>query len=297
MRYVVQIMPQWHFSKPRIPVRAVVIAIAALAVPFVDSTFYSATSDPVSALLWLLALVPAFMLAYYRGWQGIATALAAGMAVLSISICILLVRGSDVNHDLLLPVVASYIGIALAAGWLSELLHGDRASAELMALTDDLTKLPNRRRARMHLEQLMANRRTAKGISVVLFDLDNFKVYNDRHGHPAGDLLLSTFARVLTDAAGPHDMPARYGGEEFLAVLSASDEQQAFAFAERVRVALHHAQKTVDPITVSAGVAHDGGAYATANDLIVAADRALYFAKQQGRDRVCLATMPLAASG
>lgn len=289
-------MPQWHFSKPRIPIRAAVITVAALAVPFVDSTFYASSPDPASALLWLLALVPAFLLAYYRGWRGIATSLAAGMAVLSVSVAILLIRGSTVDHELLLPVVASYITIALAIGWLSDLLHVDRATAELMALTDDLTKLPNRRRARMFLESLIA--RPASGaVSVVLFDLDNFKAYNDRHGHPAGDQLLCQFARVLAEAVGPHDMPARYGGEEFLAVLSASDEPGAFAFAERVRIALRTAQQTSEPITVSAGVAYSGGTYATANDLIVAADRALYFAKQQGRDRACLATMPLAASG
>src|SRR5688572_20021260 len=116
-------MPKWHFSKPRIPNRAVVIAIAALAVPFLDTTFYSANPDPVSSLLWLLALVPAFLLSYYRGWQGIATSLAAGMALLSVSICILLLRGVEVSHELTLPVVAFYIGIALAAGWLSERLH------------------------------------------------------------------------------------------------------------------------------------------------------------------------------
>lgn len=290
-------MPEWHFSKPRIPIRALVLATAALAVPFLDTTFYSTTPDPVSALLWLLALVPAFLLAYYRGWQGIATSLAAGMAVLSVSICILLLRGSEVSHELLLPVVASYITIALMVGWLSELLHGTRASAELLALTDDLTRLPNRRRARMHLESLIANRDHGSSVSVVLFDLDNFKAYNDRHGHPAGDQLLRTFARVLMEAAGPDGMPARYGGEEFLAVLSASDEPSAFAFAERVRMALRNVQQTGEPITVSAGVAHDGGAYASANDLIIAADRALYFAKQQGRDRACLAPMPIAASG
>jgi glucose-6-phosphate-specific signal transduction histidine kinase len=136
-------MPEWHFSKPRIPTRAGIVSIAALAVPFLDTTFATATPDPVRGLLWLLALVPAFLLAYYRGWQGVATALAAGMAVLTIATCILMYRGIGFDPDALLPVVASYIAITLAIGWLSDRLHANRASAELMALTDDLTKMPN----------------------------------------------------------------------------------------------------------------------------------------------------------
>ena len=260
-------MPEWHFSKPRIPTRAVIISIAALGVPFLDTTF-SADSDPVRALLWLLALVPAFLLAYYRGWQGVATALAAGMAVLTLATCIVVYRGSGFPDDVLLPVVA-----------------------------DDLTKMPNRRRARMYLERLISRDPPAGNVSVALFDLDNFKAYNDRYGHPTGDKLICTFAEVLTNAVGAADMPARYGGEEFLVVLSDCDEPGALAFAERVRVALRNAQKSSEPITVSAGVAHYGGAFATANDLIVAADQALYSAKQQGRDRACLATLPVTHSG
>ena len=288
-------MPEWHFSKPRIPTRAVIISIAALGVPFLDTTFATTDSDPARALLWLMALVPAFLLAYYRGWQGVATALAAGMAVLAVATCVLLYRGIGLAHHLLLPVVASYITITLGIGWLSDRLHRGRASAELMALTDELTKMPNRRRARMYLDSLVA-REPSPNICVVLFDLDNFKLYNDRYGHPAGDKLICVFAEVLTDAVGAEDMPARYGGEEFLVVLSACDEPGALAFAERVRFALRDAQESNEPITVSAGVAHSGR-YATANDLIVAADQALYSAKQQGRDRACLATLPVTSSG
>jgi diguanylate cyclase (GGDEF)-like protein len=290
-------MPKWHFSKPRIPTRAVIISIAALGVPFLDTTFATADSDPEHVLLWLLALVPAFLLAYYRGWQGVATALAAGMAVLTVATCILVYRGIGFSQDLLLPVVGSYIAITLAIGWLSQRLHVNRANAELMALTDDLTKMPNRRRARMYLESLLTEEPQSSNVSVALFDLDNFKAYNDRYGHPAGDKLICVFAEVLTEAVGTGDMPARYGGEEFLVVLSDCDEPGALAFAERVRVALRDAQKSSEPITVSAGVAHYGGAYATANELIVAADQALYSAKQQGRDRACLATEPLTPSG
>lgn len=291
-------MVQWHFSKPRIPLRAVVIAIAALAVPFVDTSLSSDPTTTGSALLWLLALVPAFLLSYYRGWNGVATALAAGMVLLTLAVCIALYRGAELGTNILLPVLTAYIAIALAIGWLSEVMHSSRARAELVALTDDLTGLSNRRRARMHLQAQVEQTTVGRALSVVLFDLDNFKAYNDRNGHPTGDVLLCTFAKILTDEAGDGAMPARYGGEEFMAVLSACDADGALAFAERVRAALARAQQNAtEGVTVSAGIATSSANLRTANDLIVAADRALYEAKNMGRDRACVAVAPSAASG
>lgn len=276
--------------------RAVIISIAALAVPFSDTSFSAEHTDPISSLLWLLALVPAFLLAYYRGWRGVATALAAGMAALSTAVSIMAARGLEINQQWLLPVVASYVAIALATGWLSEALHARRERAELLALTDDLTGLPNRRRARTRLEQLLAAQ-DREAVCVVLFDLDNFKTYNDRYGHPAGDTVLCMFADVLRNAVGPQDMPVRYGGEEFLVLLSGYGEDDAVAFANRVRHALIAAQPNKEAITVSAGIASRVSAGESANSLIIAADRALYKAKTYGRDRVVLATGPIAASG
>jgi diguanylate cyclase (GGDEF)-like protein len=281
-------MPDWNFSKPRIPLRAVIISVAALAVPFIDTTLNPADQTGASALLWLLALVPAFLLAYYRGWQGVATSLAAGMAVLALAICVVTVRGGVLPQEMVLPVIVAYIIIALATGWLSEMLHATRTQAEVMALTDDLTGLPNRRRARMYLEAQVAQ---AKGqpISVVLFDLDNFKAFNDRHGHSAGDQMLRMFADVLSSVAEGGTLAARYGGEEFLAVLSPCDSAGGLAFAVRVRAALRDLQSTAATITVSAGIASSNGVPLSANELVIAADRALYSAKQQGRDRAAVA--------
>jgi diguanylate cyclase (GGDEF)-like protein len=289
-------MPTWHFSKPRIPVRAVIIAIAALIVPFVETTFRG-TETTSSGLLWLLALIPAFLLAYYRGWRGVATALAAGMAVLTLAVCIVSLQGEpDLRPEVLLPVTTAYIVIALAAGALSERMHRNRADAEMLALTDELTGLANRRRARMVLAARAADaQRQGTPFSVIMFDLDRFKAYNDHNGHPAGDQILCAFADVLKAAAREGDLVVRYGGEEFLAVLAGSDETAATAFAENVRVALHAAQTGSERITVSAGLATYGGALQAANDLIVAADRALYYAKQNGRDRVCIATQARSA--
>jgi diguanylate cyclase (GGDEF)-like protein len=280
-------MPTWHFSKPRIPARALVISSGALAVPFAAAQWASDAS--VSALVWLVALIPAFLLSYYRGWRGVATALAAAMATLAISNVVLTMRGVALNELLLLGVISLYIAICLGIGWLSEALHKGRARAELMALTDELTTLPNRRRVRMFLDQALEPMR-AGTVAVVLFDLDNFKHYNDQHGHPAGDDMLCTFADVLSALVPRGAMPARYGGEEFLAVLPDFDEPRAVTFANRVRTALAATQPAGKPITVSAGVVSGGLGASVTNELIVAADQALYRAKQEGRNRVCCAS-------
>lgn len=282
-------MPHWHFSKPRIPFRALAIAVAALAVPFIDTAFAQQETDPTSALLWLLALVPAFLLAFYRGWRGVATALAAGMAALSLAVSVMVYRGALPRQDLLLPVVAAYIAIALAIGFMSEKMHDARASAEGQALTDDLTGLANRRHGRMHLEAKLADAARGAPVSVVLFDVDNFKIYNDHNGHAAGDVMLREFAEVLRREAGAQHLPVRYGGEEFLTVLSACDQSGALAFAERVRRGLKGLNGGQGGITVSAGIATYGPGLTAANELLICADRALYQAKQDGRDRVCVA--------
>jgi diguanylate cyclase (GGDEF)-like protein len=277
-------MPSWHFSKPRIPARAVVLSVAALGVPFAASQW--AVDASASALVWLVALIPAFLLAYYRGWGGVATALAGAMATLALSNVVLILRGATIDEVILLALISAFIAISLGVGWLSEAMHASRARAELVALTDELTGLPNRRRIRMFLDsQLAAPRRGS--IAVVLFDLDSFKAFNDEHGHPAGDVLLATFADVMSALVPAGCMPARYGGEEFMTVLVDCDEAGGIAFADRVRQALIAAQERTRPVTVSAGVASGGVGVADTNDLIVAADRALYRAKQDGRDRAC----------
>lgn len=286
-------MPSWHFSKPRIPARAVVLSIAALAVPFAASQW--ALEEFASLLVWLVALIPAFLLAYYRGWAGAATSLAAAMATIALSNIVLIYRGIAVNELVLLILITVFIATSLGIGWLSEALHRARARAELIALTDELTQLPNRRHVRMFLERQLAGiRRT--NIAVVLFDLDNFKRFNDEYGHPMGDGMLTAFADVMSAVIPAGGMPARYGGEEFLAVLVDCDEAAALRYANRVRHALSNSQPIPKPVTVSAGIAVGSVGVARTNELIVAADRALYRAKQGGRDRACCASEEIAAA-
>jgi diguanylate cyclase (GGDEF)-like protein/PAS domain S-box-containing protein len=161
-----------------------------------------------------------------------------------------------------------------------------------LARTDPLTGLGNRRRFDEHLEAEVARAaRSGEPLSLVLCDVDNFKRFNDRYGHQAGDECLATVARALeTVVRRPADLAARYGGEEFALVLPGTSAEGASSVGERLRAAVrelavvHEANDERGCVTVSAGIATVIGAW-TAPEIIALADRALYDAKNAGRDR------------
>jgi diguanylate cyclase (GGDEF)-like protein len=161
------------------------------------------------------------------------------------------------------------------------------------AVTDELTGLFNHR----HFQEVMTAeveraRRYGDDLALIMLDLDNFKDVNDAHGHMQGDLVLREIGRVLRDTVRDVDEAARYGGEEMAVILPQTDLEGAFRFAERVRVRIEQlALPRVDGdgtvrITASLGVAAlSGGRSADRDDLVAAADAALYRAKRSGKNR------------
>lgn len=275
-----------------LPFRALVLSLLALMVPVVAVLFFPEwTEDQAGILVWLTALVPAFLLTYYRGWKGASLALAMGMAVLSVTQVVVLGTGIQTpNWTLLLGVVLAFLLIGLGIGWMAELLHRERRAAEHMALTDPLTDLPNRRHAQIVLERAAAAAERGFPLSVVFFDLDHFKQFNDQHGHRAGDEVLKNFAGVLRQVTRRTDVGARFGGEEFLSVLWGCDANGAAFFLSRV---LHELKQNPSPwgeVSVSAGVATYSDGWGSPDLLLAAADRALYSAKRGGRARAYLAS-------
>ena len=165
-------------------------------------------------------------------------------------------------------------------------LHG---MVERQALVDGLTGLANRRAAAdaLHVEAARAERLETP-LSVVIADLDGFKDVNDEHGHAVGDAVLRAFAEVLRDTLRESDLAGRWGGEEFLLLLPGADEEGAAQLAERVRIGLAARRIPSVPglrVTASFGVAEYAGE-ANTEQLVAAADDALYRAKRGGKDRV-----------
>jgi two-component system cell cycle response regulator len=168
------------------------------------------------------------------------------------------------------------------------LLEANRRLAR-QALTDDLTALANRRHGAHQLEREVALCvRHGRVLALVRVDGDHFKAINDTHGHQAGDQVLADVARRLAGAVRGGDELARWGGDEFVAILPGTDKPGALRAAERLRAAVAaapvQAAETELAVTVSVGWAHWSGD--TPDDLLARADRALYRAKDAGRDTV-----------
>lgn len=268
-----------------VPLRALGLSLAPLLLPVLGSLAFPEPMEGAGQLLWLVGLVPVILLSYYRGWRGAATALTLGMGVI-ISTQITALLLDHPIPDTLPWVVLAYLATGLGLGWVTELLHREREGVEDLALTDILTRLPNRRHARLFLETEFGAAQRGHLLAVALFDLDGFKAFNDLHGHKAGDDALRRFAEILDSTTRRMNLSARFGGEEFLTVLAGSDEEGAVTFANRVREALNTTQLPQGKLTVSAGVAAYHPSMRSPDELIAAADLALYRAKREGRNRV-----------
>ena len=161
------------------------------------------------------------------------------------------------------------------------------------ANTDGRTGLTNSRAFDELLERRLSDRGDSENVAVLMLDLDHFKEFNDRYGHPAGDEALRVFAHLLSSSIRENDVAARYGGEEFALYLPGLDASGAREVAERIR---ERTEATIIPlgpgstgrITVSIGIAAAPADGVERMVLLKAADEALYRAKQAGRNRVML---------
>lgn len=186
----------------------------------------------------------------------------------------------------LLTAVSSQVGIALEN---ARLFH----ETKTLAITDGMTSLYNHRYFQERLkEEFERADRYKRPLSLVMMDIDFFKHYNDAHGHPQGDELLKSFSAILRKTIRDSDIASRYGGEEFVVILPETGGELAFIAAERVRKAIEANDfpggetQPGGKVTVSMGVSSytDG---MSANELLQSADKALYLAKEEGRNRVC----------
>jgi two-component system cell cycle response regulator len=169
-----------------------------------------------------------------------------------------------------------------------------RAHAKMaeMSIEDELTKLHNRRYFIEALEgEFERANRYETEIALVIMDLDLFKKINDKYGHPAGDTVLSEIGRILKEHVRRNDIACRYGGEEFAVILPNVSRDNIFAVYERFREMvsehLFEYESNQFHITISIGIAF-GNDVKSINDLLVHADRALYQAKDTGRNKTVI---------
>jgi diguanylate cyclase (GGDEF)-like protein len=189
----------------------------------------------------------------------------------------------------LLQIIGPQLAVALERAKVQE-----RASElELRSITDDLTALPNFRYLQERLpEELNRSRRYNYPMSFLMIDIDDFKAYNDRNGHPAGNDAIEMTAHCLKEALRSADVAMRYGGEEFCILLPQTGLEEARTIAERIRQRVrtwdfpHGESQPLGRLTVSIGVSTFSESVDTADKITAAADRALYQAKRLGKDRV-----------
>jgi diguanylate cyclase len=187
-------------------------------------------------------------------------------------------------------------GFAGASRQLDE-LTASLKEAEEKSNTDPLTGLANRRSMEIFLRSSQERSvATGEPLSIFMVDIDRFKAFNDRLGHPAGDQVLRLVSKLLKESLREGDLACRYGGEEFLTILPGADLQTASHIAERVRTRIAEAKlkrrssgEELGGITVSIGAA-ESGREESYEALIERSDLALYTAKREGRNRTVLNT-------
>jgi diguanylate cyclase (GGDEF)-like protein/PAS domain S-box-containing protein len=193
------------------------------------------------------------------------------------------------SRQRLATTVAGQVALAIASLRLRETLRDQ-------SIRDSLTGLFNRRFMQESLDrELQRARRKKRPLAVVFLDLDHFKQFNDSFGHDAGDTVLRTIAELFRQHFRGDDVICRYGGEEFAIILPESTAKDAAKRANLLRLharklRIRHQDQTLDPVTLSMGVAAFPEHGSTPEELLQAADHCLYQSKSEGRDRLTVAT-------
>lgn len=271
-----------------VPRSALIVSVLALGTAAAGNFFFPGQLAQYFALLWLLALIPPFLLAYYKGWQGATLALALGMVLLvGVEVGGSYLSNREVRWWVVSAVIVVLITVSLGAGAISDRLHRERSSALDLAYLDHLTSLPNRRTLEWFLSKEFAEALRGRPLSLVMFDVDGFKRHNDERGHAEGDRVLKLVAEALAAQTRASDLSGRFGGDEFLAILGGAPADAAARMAGRVVDAV---RERTSEVGLSAGVASYGADTSSAQELVDQADRALYQAKSAGGGRVVVHT-------
>jgi diguanylate cyclase (GGDEF)-like protein len=244
-----------------------------------------AVAEPI-ALIPIFYIWPLVLSAYFLQRREVAVNFAFVAAGFAVALRWFVVPDARMIQWVSIVVVGAVLSVLIVA--LKEGLSVTLERLQVLASRDELTGALNRRGFGDELQAAVARaRRSGEPCALAILDIDFFKHINDRFGHAAGDRALCHLTAVVQERTRAADVVGRLGGEEFAVLLHGCDAEGAEAYAEDLRAALaEHAADPVTRFTVSLGVAALDDGDGTAEGLVLAADRALYAAKEQGRDRV-----------
>jgi len=201
-----------------------------------------------------------------------------------------LLHSEHLEFMYVLNITSSILVLSIAIYIFVNLLEKTEEISRLQAMTDPLTQLFNRRHF-MELSNQLLTLSKGSGIplSLAFLDLDNFKCINDQHGHEVGDRVLQKVSKVLKENVRNSDVVARFGGEEFIILFTNTDQEHALTVCEMIRKAIEEAEmpEHVNNITTSIGVSVVGGDESI-TQVIRRADKALYEAKNKGRNQIVI---------
>jgi len=265
---------------------------ATLISNVINNDFVRETSAGVNVLLlFLISTIVTFYLFGLRPLNGLLFASVSVMLYIAVSAVLF-----NVFNLLIVtfyPLFAIVFSYGLTASYVQILSSIERAQLFSQATRDGLTRLYNIRHFNRLLEaefrnvSLYKNRR----LSVIMVDVDNFKHINDTYGHPAGDMVLKEFARIVQSKCRQIDVVARYGGEEFIIMLVGAGKGWSFGIAEKIRTAIKDKKFDFEGKQFSTTVSLGGVEFSdekTKEELIEKADKALYMAKFEGKNKVCM---------
>lgn len=276
-----------------IPVLGWLFIITLFAFPAVLVVFFIRGDQSLLLRLWLYTvfLLPGLALSFNFGITGALVSIIFALPVL-VWQTIQFMKGRLESSLILVSHLTTLMLVLFLTGVASEAFKRQRDMLEKYSFTDPLTNLYNQRFFYNYLEREMdRSRRYNQPLSLVLLDLDDFKIYNDTYGHVQGDRALIKVADILRSTARATDVVARYGGEEFAVILPQTNLESAKAFCERLREKLAATPipaergATTPPLTASLGVAlYDGKM--TAREFVHEADKVMYFSKRSGKNLV-----------
>jgi diguanylate cyclase (GGDEF)-like protein len=264
-----------------------VLALAAIAL--VPLFSYATVVRPVTALIMVSVcfMIALGVISLLLGSRPARFYVMAWGAFLCFSVVFLLKNYGVVPHTFF-SQHSWQVGALLEMILLSMTLSGRMSELQHQSRTDPLTLLGNRRQFDVTLSaEFERAGRNGQPLSLLVIDIDQFKLYNDLHGHAQGDEAVKVVAQALRKHARKPYIACRYGGDEFCAILPGTSEASAGVLAERLRAAVQHTLTGEETVTVSIGYAcHSSGRFENAVKLFEAADAALYSAKEQGRNSI-----------